>query len=717
MVAALQTRFQGNSSDSLDNPPSATPPVQASRIRAKGTKVQKSVPRKNATTTAEGEAGGRTMNTRASNKTAHPGQIVNDSKQKRRSPSEVQAAKNAKKADILAKLLADTHEREASAQRVAIEEDRLHNEDVARKQVAERPDLAMAEDLEENQLSVDEPSMESVIDDEGMDSVGYSSPLPDVDVVFDYHRGANTQHANNELGDDVVDVSDTQSEYVDEPMPVDSDDDIEVVGVTNRDSKAKASKTTSKKERGVVRANVAARRETQHPVVVGGKRKSHEKSLSASVNNQESGKRAKTVAVGGLREDWRANQKPHASNNSRAGASDSTTTAVNADDEDNIDNAGGEFDDEEPEAVLQVVRASKNARGTSAPTVNAPTKADISALKAGPPGIRNTSQVGLKITKPSATTAGHTAPRYANPATASSGKNIKVEPSKMASARLSNSVNADHHEAELETSVDHSSAPSASATHAKADSHAYTLHDLPFPQGAWSTYIKRWKVFRASLINWAGTLPDMFSAASHQDFAATVKLLWIDAFPELAAFAGQKVVIVTSGAALVDHRSAIGKAAVAAVAKLVPSGTSQKDTIDILSQHAVPDFIYRDPHAENGDRGSYLSKIILQVFALHMGVVLQASPRRAFGRPTGALALVCAALERAILGWKDGINEIEDTKKDKRLNKQNAFRGERWGPVTLRWHKGIEKNFTHLYTSFRYILYYKYSHNVIHGPL
>lgn len=71
-----------------------------------------------------------------------------------------------------------------------------------------------------------------------------------------------------------------------------------------------------------------------------------------------------------------------------------------------------------------------------------------------------------------------------------------------------------------------------------------TFHDLPFPKGRWSAYAKKWKVVRASLINWSGTLPDMFSASSHPEFLPTLKQLWIESFPELADAAEDRSLII-----------------------------------------------------------------------------------------------------------------------------------------------------------------------------
>lgn len=83
----------------------------------------------------------RTINTCASNKTAHPGQIIRDNTQKHRSSAEVRAANNAKKADKLMKSLIDDQAHHNALDKIAEEEECLFLEDFARRCVAECPDI------------------------------------------------------------------------------------------------------------------------------------------------------------------------------------------------------------------------------------------------------------------------------------------------------------------------------------------------------------------------------------------------------------------------------------------------------------------------------------------------------------------------------------------------------------------------------------------------
>ncbi|KAF9492165.1 hypothetical protein BDN71DRAFT_1433381 [Pleurotus eryngii] len=236
----------------------------------------------------------------------------------------------------------------------------------------------------------------------------------------------------------------------------------------------------------------------------------------------------------------------------------------------------------------------------------------------------------------------------------------------------------------------------------QAESHTYALHDLPFPEGEGLYYSMLWREMRASLINWSGTLPDMFSAVGHPDFANVVCTLWLEKFTVLHDKVDHPAIIAMAGATLTDHRSAIGKAALAAVTNKVPVCTPPHEATDIIAGYAVPCFIYFDPNADT-KKGTFLSLIIQETLATHMATVLDAD--KAFGHPVGALALCCAAvcgfrlhlhithflhIECALNSWKDGANSIKESKKDTQLNRQTAFKADQWGPVAVCWMKAIQ---------------------------
>ncbi|KAF4567168.1 hypothetical protein EYR36_010785 [Pleurotus pulmonarius] len=547
--------------------------------------------------------GGRRIGTRASNKTARPAQIILDNRQKRRSSAEVKAEKMAKKADILAKKLADNKSHQRSLQTIAAEEDRLRMQDIERQEMAERPDLAtggnhssaMGGDSDMEDQVPRKPgnaASGAVINVSDDDTDGLSLP-PDEHEDF-YYDEADREDDR----DYVVDVSDTESGEIELADVISEEENGYTVAYQRNVAKATGAAKGKKKERGVLRSEVLNHRDVVQPLGITGKRKGHEKALSVD-SNKDSG----------------------------------TIVSKAIDDQDN--NLPGEFDNDEDHNIVSAVRASKTQGKVRNQTMSGSTatKVDPTKTKAGS-GARNTSQTGLKVDRrPGGSSALAAKPRL------------------------------------------------------KAEAHTYALRDLPFPEGEGSYYFKLWREMRASLINWSGTLPDMFSAASHPDFANVVRTLWLEKFTELHDKVNHPAIIAMAGTTLIDHRSAIGKAGLAAVTNKVRVGTPPHEAAAIIAGYAVPRFIYFDPDADT-KKGTFLSLIIQETLAAHMVAVLEAD--KSFGRPVGALALCCAAIERALNGWKHGVNSIEENKKDPQLNRQTAFKADRWGPVAVRWAKAIQ---------------------------
>ncbi|KAL0958662.1 hypothetical protein HGRIS_013994 [Hohenbuehelia grisea] len=157
----------------------------------------------------------------------------------------------------------------------------------------------------------------------------------------------------------------------------------------------------------------------------------------------------------------------------------------------------------------------------------------------------------------------------------------------------------------------------------------------------------------STLINWFGTLDDPFAAASNPEFEEMVEKLWNKIFPELAEklHSNRDVIVRVSQGVLRNHRSAVGKAGVAIFAQLIPVKASFEDVNTIKAAYRVPRFIYRDPDAE---------------------------------------------LERAIDGWQQGINRIDEAgkKNDKKTITALSFKNDTWGAVAVRWARKIETDLT-----------------------
>ncbi|KAF9497957.1 hypothetical protein BDN71DRAFT_1429132 [Pleurotus eryngii] len=125
-----------------------------------------------------------TINTRVSNKTAHPGQIIHNNMQKHHSPAEVQAVNNAKKADKLIKKLIDEQAHHDALDKIAEEEERLFLEDLARHCVAERPDMDLSKHaVKASKLKKITSRVVDVSDgEEGGASMSEGLSLPDINT-------------------------------------------------------------------------------------------------------------------------------------------------------------------------------------------------------------------------------------------------------------------------------------------------------------------------------------------------------------------------------------------------------------------------------------------------------------------------------------------------------------------------------------------------------
>ena len=74
----------------------------------------------------------------------HPGQIINDAKQKRRTPQQVRDDKAKAEADAIAKKQAKQLAENRAMRQAALAEDRLRKEDIEYGKHARRPDLDMS---------------------------------------------------------------------------------------------------------------------------------------------------------------------------------------------------------------------------------------------------------------------------------------------------------------------------------------------------------------------------------------------------------------------------------------------------------------------------------------------------------------------------------------------------------------------------------------------
>ncbi|KAH9037034.1 hypothetical protein EDB84DRAFT_1675719 [Lactarius hengduanensis] len=163
--------------------------------------------------------------------------------------------------------------------------------------------------------------------------------------------------------------------------------------------------------------------------------------------------------------------------------------------------------------------------------------------------------------------------------------------------------------------------------------------------------LAQWDRIVRGVLDWAGTLPDTFGTNEHPDLLDTVQGLWDKCLPERTEDvrvnpAIKKVVIDR----LNEWRSAIGKKAVAVINDFIKhDATLRRDSAEVASfvrgllpypneQPVAFPLIYSNPKAS---KGSWLAPLLLQVFAVHLRRVTKAPTN--FGFPAGALALSTAA--------------------------------------------------------------------------
>ncbi|KAH9028747.1 hypothetical protein EDB85DRAFT_2147704 [Lactarius pseudohatsudake] len=200
----------------------------------------------------------------------------------------------------------------------------------------------------------------------------------------------------------------------------------------------------------------------------------------------------------------------------------------------------------------------------------------------------------------------------------------------------------------------------------------------------------QWDRIVRGVLDWAGTLPDTFGTNEHPDLLDTVQALWDKCLPERTENvrvnpAIKKVVIDR----LNEWRSTIGKKAVAVINDFIKhDATLRRDSAEVATfvrgllpypnerPVAFP-LIYSNPKAS---KGSWLAPLLLQVFAVHLRRVTKAPTN--FGFPAGALALSTATLERGLTLFKTGVN-VRDEKAAN--NAGRAFDNNPWGTIACQY--------------------------------
>ncbi|KAF7978991.1 hypothetical protein HWV62_44257 [Athelia sp. TMB] len=212
----------------------------------------------------------------------------------------------------------------------------------------------------------------------------------------------------------------------------------------------------------------------------------------------------------------------------------------------------------------------------------------------------------------------------------------------------------------------------------------YTNAHLPFPAARRPFYMNIWKKhFKATAMDWAGSQLDPFGT-NHLLDEDVVAEAWEAVFPELETILDNKehkaVIIGVILTVLNTWRSNMGKAGIAAVNKffeehdiepedrLYDTPEKRKAFVKDQLDPSKFSFVYRNPENETG-KGIFQSELILAVFAYHLKNI--AGSRMEYERPQGALALATAAIERALSFWKSG--NFDDTDNTGDRGKRPSF--------------------------------------------
>nr|GAT58638.1 predicted protein [Mycena chlorophos] len=232
-------------------------------------------------------------------------------------------------------------------------------------------------------------------------------------------------------------------------------------------------------------------------------------------------------------------------------------------------------------------------------------------------------------------------------------------------------------------------------------------NQLPFHTPA---HMDLWRVnVVAPLKAWAGstelTGSQCWTAVAHPAFDKTVNTHYESVFsadPE-AEFARTPAVSEVLATQFDNWRSSFGREA-QLIAEEIVTGLQRnkkgalvgimppREVIAERAEEQLRDsaFLYVDPAAQTG---TYRTRIILRTFAhCHLRVAQQPSdaPKRyPFG--AGALALTCAAAERAFTQWMTGELVTETQRPDGGRGKKQTFSASEWATKTASYRKSIDK--------------------------
>ncbi|KAF8871509.1 hypothetical protein BD779DRAFT_1478177, partial [Infundibulicybe gibba] len=446
------------------------------------------------------------MATRPRRSTAnlHPGKVIIENTQKRRTVAQIQADKDAAEAAVVAAASSEATIKASKVARVAIFEDHLRLEDQENDQHAARPDLHSPVKLAPKKKSIPanktrgklvQVPIENLSKNLSKDSS--STTVPDTAAVPDspFIEATIDEHSSSDGGLDIpIDSAislaiwdDDDDDGHDDEMGTQShhedlsDNEIEAAFQAALEEARKKKNKKAPSQRGSLRKEINDTRKIPPTSGALAMKKRKSESESGIQAMETPGKRPKKAEPAGLQIGWKKQVKQVESTFLKK--------APASKNEDEF--PPGEFDEDEPEDIIRAAAAAKK---------NAIVK------------IRN----GTKTSQP---------------------RNIKI-----------NDVPA----IKLEGI--------ANATPAVGKKGSYTTNSLPLPSGPGNEiYLQKWKkMLQPTLISWASTIDDPFGTNSQMN--QVIFDLWATIYPTVGIDGpGHDVITEVAGDALTNWRSGIGK--------------------------------------------------------------------------------------------------------------------------------------------------------------
>ncbi|KAJ6524385.1 hypothetical protein DFH09DRAFT_1372145 [Mycena vulgaris] len=324
---------------------------------------------------------------RSGGSSARPGDIINNTKQKRRSKAEIEEEKRAKEAARVEKDMKAEAKKKTSVRRVAAEQDKLRQEDAQARATAARPDLRTAQlkkPIQPREASV-EPSRSLSLSlstdlDAPMNDIRSNHDMGSPSRESDHHMGSPPHDHDDhgapdpDSGDDYVDDDHGNGAADDPDLEDDSSGDEMEAQIAallqkkrEKDTARNLKPPKAKKKKGAMRAEIE--REQDVPSKPPAKRKS---AAPHGAGNPNPTKKPKATE-GGLVADWqkvvgveKAPKKSATSwDRSRASHASSTTSATSATSGlpgmvSSGDEFGpGAFEDEEPAPSMGITLTKK----------------------------------------------------------------------------------------------------------------------------------------------------------------------------------------------------------------------------------------------------------------------------------------------------------------------------------------------------------------------